>query len=115
MSAPAPILGRELDVDQPGAYADRVNFWRRVRHDSPVAFSPTMNMWVVSTLEHVTAVVRNTDRFGKMPRRPPVVKLAPEAARIYAQFEEEYTPTFENKHSSNSSDSESPTPAQAPT
>jgi cytochrome P450 len=91
-----PPLDGDLEVTQPDAYADRTAFWSRVRRERPVAFSPTMNMWIVSTYDTVLEVVRDTTRFGKLPRRPPIVELVPEAAEIYAEFQREYVPTLEN-------------------
>jgi cytochrome P450 len=91
-----PFLDGDLDIAQPAAYEDRDGYWSRVRRERPVAFSPTLDMWVVSTYETVLDVLRDTTRFGKQPRRPPVVTLTPEAAEIYAVFQREYVPTFEN-------------------
>jgi len=91
-----PVLTGELDVGRPDAYADRTNFWRRLRHEAPVAFSPTINMWVVSSYNEVLDVVRDTTRFGKQQRRPPIVELTDEAAAVYAEYQHEYIPTFEN-------------------
>jgi cytochrome P450 len=91
-----PPLDGELEITRPDAYEDRTAFWSRVRRERPVAFSPTMNMWIVSTYDTVLEVVRDTSRFGKLPRRPPVVELVPEAAEIYAEFQREYVPTLEN-------------------
>ena len=91
-----PFLDGDFDVAQPAAYDDRAGFWGRVRHERPVAFSPTLDMWVVSSYETVVEVLRDTTRFGKQPRRPPVVTLIPEAAEVYAEFQREYVPTFEN-------------------
>src|SRR4051794_20123830 len=92
----APLLTGELDVARPEAYADRINFWRQLRAVAPVAFSPTLNAWVVSSYDEVLEVVRDTTRFGKQQRRPPIVKLTPEAADVYAEYQREYIPTFEN-------------------
>ncbi len=61
-----------------------------------MAFSPVLNMWVVSSYDDILRVVRDSSSFGKLPGRPPVARLIPEAAAIYAEFEAEYVPTLEN-------------------
>jgi cytochrome P450 len=90
------MLTGDLDLSAPEAYADRSRFWRRMRDERRVAFSPTIGMWVVSTYDDVLEVVRDTTRFGKEPIRRPIVELTPEAAEVYAEFLAEYVPTLEN-------------------
>jgi cytochrome P450 len=92
----SPELVGDLDVAQPAAYRDRSAFWARVRRERPVAFSSTLNAWVASTYDATYEVIRDITRFGKLPGRPPIVELIPEAAEVYAEYQREYVPTFEN-------------------
>lgn len=100
MNETAPVSGgcpisHGFTPFEPSYVADPYPYFNKLREETPVAYSPEYDLYMVSRFDDITAVLKNRDVFSAANSTIPFSKIAPAAQAILASgFPRK--PTFSN-------------------
>ena len=75
-------VAHEVDLFAPSFHAALYDILGRLRADTPVAFLPEHDLYVVTRYEDVERIFNDVENFSALNASSPILPLAPEAARI---------------------------------
>lgn len=81
MTAQCPVA-HDVDLFAPSFHAQLYDILGRLRDDTPVAYLPEHDIYVVTRYDDVQRIFDDNDNFSALNASSPILALAPEAARI---------------------------------
>ncbi len=75
-------VAHEVDLFAPSFHAQIYDILGRLRDDTPVAYLPEHDLYIVTRYQDVERIFNDVENFSALNASSPILPLAPEAARI---------------------------------